>query len=65
MGCGNEARTGEGEGVDVLAIVTACHELLTKTNGILALGDAVEDFELLLRNALCELSETWDTRDGA
>ena len=46
-------RTGEREGVDVLAVVAAGHELLAKTDGVLALGDVVEDLELLLGNALC------------
>ena len=47
-------RTVQREGVDVLAVVTASHELLAKTNGVLALGDVVEDLELLLRDALLE-----------
>ena len=42
------ARTGEREGVDVLAVVAAGHELLAKTDGVLALCDTVKDLELLL-----------------
>ena len=45
-------RTGQCKRVDVLAVVAACHELLAKTDGVLALGDVVEDLELLLRDAL-------------
>jgi hypothetical protein len=45
-------RTGEGKGVDVFAVVTAGHELLAKADGVLALGNTVEDLKILLRNAL-------------
>ncbi|KAI0766070.1 hypothetical protein BC629DRAFT_906825 [Irpex lacteus] len=45
-------RTGQEESVDVLPVVAAGHELLAETNGILALGDAVELFELFLGDAL-------------
>ena len=45
-------RTGQCKRVDILAVVAACHELLAKTNGVLALGDAVEHLKLLLRDAL-------------
>ena len=44
--------TCQGERVDVLAIICACHVLLTQTDGIFSFGDAIEDFELLLRDAL-------------
>ena len=49
-------RTVQREGVDVLAVVAACHELLAKTDGVLALGDTVELLELLLGDALEGLS---------
>ena len=62
---GTKVHTCEGEGVDVLAVIAACHELLAKTDSVLALGDVVEDFELLFRNALCGLSETWGARNDA
>ena len=45
-------RTGERKGVDILAVVTASHELLAETDSVLALGNVVEHLELLLRDAL-------------
>ena len=45
--------TGQREGVDVLPVVAACHELLAKTDGVLALRHTVELLERLLRDALC------------
>lgn len=45
-------RTGESDGVDVLAVVEAGHVLLAEADGVLALGDAVKGLELLLRDAL-------------
>ncbi len=35
--------TCQSEGVDILAVVCACHVLLSKADGVFALGDAVED----------------------
>jgi hypothetical protein len=45
-------RTSERKGVDVLTVIRAGHELLSKTNGVLALGDTVEHLEILLGDAL-------------
>ena len=44
--------TGQREGVDVLPVVRARHELLAETDGVLALGDTVEDLKVLLGDAL-------------
>lgn len=44
--------TCQCEGVNVLAIVCARHVLLPKTDGVFALGDAVEDLKVLFRDAL-------------
>jgi hypothetical protein len=35
-------RTRQGERVDVLSVVCACHVFLAKANGVFALGDTVE-----------------------
>ena len=48
--------TSKSEGVDVLAVVTARHELLAKTNGVFALGYIVKHLELLLGDALGKLA---------
>ena len=53
-----EELTSQGEGVDVLPVIASRHELLAKTDGVLALGDVVEDFEFLFRNALGGLLDT-------
>ena len=45
-------RTGQCKRVNILAVVAACHELLAKTNGVLALGNTIELLELLLRDTL-------------
>jgi hypothetical protein len=50
-------RTRQRKRVDVLTVVRACHELLAKTDGVLALGDAIKDLEVLLRDALGKSSE--------
>lgn len=44
--------TRESHGVDVFAVVGKGHVGLAEANGVLALGDTVEDFELLLGDAL-------------
>lgn len=44
--------TGKCDRVDVLAIVNAGHVLLPQTDGVFALGHAIEHFELLFRDAL-------------
>jgi hypothetical protein len=44
--------TGQGERVDVFAIVSACHVRLAETDGVFALGDAIEDFEVCLGDTL-------------
>lgn len=49
--------TAQSKGVDVLPVVCAGHVLLAKTNGVLALGDAVENLKILLRDALREVKE--------
>lgn len=46
------ARTSEGDGVDILAVVRHGHVFLTEANRIFALGNAIKLFELFLRNAL-------------
>ena len=48
----HKQHTRQGEGVDIFTVVAARHELLAETNSVLALGDIVEDLELLLRDAL-------------
>ena len=44
--------TCERERVDIFTVVCASHVLLAKTNCVFALGNAIENFELLLGNAL-------------
>jgi hypothetical protein len=44
--------TGERKRVDVLSVVGAGHELLTQTDGVLALGNTVEFFKFFFRDAL-------------
>ena len=44
--------TRQGERVDVLAVVGASHVRLAETDGVFALGDIVEDFEVFLRDTL-------------
>lgn len=52
--CMESGLTCQCEGVDILAVVCARHVLLAKPDGVLALGDAIEDFKVLLRYALYE-----------
>lgn len=47
-----QIHTGEGDGVDVFAVVCHGHELLTESNGVFAFGDAIEYFKVLFRDAL-------------
>lgn len=44
--------TGQGKRVNVFAVVGASHVGLTETDGVFALGDTIEDFEVLLGDAL-------------
>ncbi len=41
-------RTGQCDGVDILAVIDTGHVLLAEAYGVLALGDIVEDFEFFL-----------------
>lgn len=57
--------TRQGEGVNVFAIVSACHVRLAETDSVFALGNAIENFEVLLGDALwCRENEdetvTWE-----
>ena len=55
-GCGVVAeRTCQREGVDVLPVVGASHVLLSKANGVLALGDTIKDFKVFFGDALCNV----------
>ena len=51
-----EELTRQGKRVDVLAVVGASHVRLAETNGVFALGDTIEDFEVFLGDTL------WITR---
>lgn len=44
--------TRKSERVDVLSVIGACHELLSQTDGVLALGDTIEFFQFLFGDAL-------------
>ena len=52
--------TCERERVDIFTVVCASHELLAETDGIFSLWDCIEDFEVLLRDALRRKDETRD-----
>ena len=45
--------TAQREGVNVFPVIGAGHVLLTKANGVLALGDTIENLEVLFRDTLC------------
>ena len=49
-----EKLTGQRERVDVLAVIGASHVRLAKTNGVFALRDTIEDFEVFLGDTLRE-----------
>jgi len=44
--------TGQGEGVDVFAVVGTGHVRLAETNGVFAFGGTIEDFEVFLGDTL-------------
>lgn len=44
--------TGQGERIDVFAVVGARHVRLAEANGVFALGDTIENFEVFLGDAL-------------
>ena len=47
-----DSLTRQGERVDVFAVVSARHVRLTETDGVFALGDAIEHFEVFLGDTL-------------
>lgn len=53
-GCKNRIRTTQSKRVDVLSVVGASHVLLTEADGVLALGDTVENLQVDFRDALSE-----------
>jgi hypothetical protein len=44
--------TIQREGVDIFTVIWPSHILLTETNGVFALRDAIEYFEISFRDAL-------------
>lgn len=55
-----KSRTVEGKRLNVLEVIGEGHELVAKTDGVLALGDAVKLLEVGVGDGLGVKREEWD-----